>query len=711
MVADFQQYKRQIQRDLLPCNIEAEQAVLGGIILDASAFPRVKDMLEPKHFYFSNYQLLYKRIQELSSQKGVTDFLSLKSYLEDKKELDKIGGLGTLLFLNDSVVTTANVDLHASLIVQKWLQRETIAIANELISFATEYQLEDFKDWYEEQDIKQKGLLDRPSLYLGIVEKQLHRLTRSRYRESLDKDTETVKYYQLIERIKEIENTYEDIGVKRYKMMGLSKEYKISEKQLESLYMASLISDQNEPIQTLASLREKYGDDVNEWFIHGMIPKGSVTLLHALGGVGKTRLAYDMCYSMATGTPWGSEFPVTSPTRKCLLVQTDESQGDMIRTLNGRGFTDDMEVFAKTKWTFDNIAALRREIIENGIEVVVIDSLTSVNRNAIVSENDTEYARPILQLKDMAQELGVSIIMIHHSNSEGKSRGTKAIHNSVSQVLSLRFPSEGSETSCEQRLLVIDKSRFRRPTKYRLSFVFDEETYQWSWLCEGEDKDFSDEDTIKHKIVKFFESNRNVMLSAHDIADNLKLAYNSVRKALFQLSELDHLIGRKKKGRSWLHFLRWQSDRTDPNDPSDLEGGDHKEPSHDKGFKLSDPPIVKNDQTKSEEPTKITDQKITQEKETSETLTKEYHQPDHLIDPSNDHSFNSDNSLDHQRPIEYLGSDIKYLGTDPDISIRFKYCQSIEFLGVDNNGMVTLKLKNSNGKKYSELIVPSTDLA
>ncbi len=562
-----QKYIQGVLNHMEPSNINAEENILGGLLLDSQAMPRIVHVLKPEHFYVISHQLIYKRIQELYKQKGVTDFLSLKSYLEDKKELEKVGSLPKLTQLLDRIVSTVNIDKYAQLIVQKYVQRLVANLGEHLIKYAKSYQLENYAEFYDEVSIISSSILDKTSSFLSIIENDVHRITRSEYRGDLSKDAETNMADRLIERIKHIENTFTNPVHKEVKLMNLAKEYKMSQRQLERLYMTSLIANENHAIQTLKDLREQYGDNVNEWFVQGMIPKGCVTLLHSLGGVGKTRLVYDLIYAMVTGTSWGNQFPVTASTRRCLIVQTDESANDMLRSLNSRGFTDEMPIYVKTNWSFEHLADLRREIIENDINMVFIDSLTSVNKNSIVSENDTEYARPILQLRDMAQELDVSIIINHHSNSGGKSRGTKAIHNSVSQVLALKFPSEQSKSSCPDRLLIIEKSRFRKPTEYKLAFEMDEETYQWSWTCEGENVPVSPEDNMVDIIINFLAKNRNRCFSAEQIARLCKLSFNTVRKLLFKLSELDKIIGRKrskKKGTPWLHFLKWDIESSPP---------------------------------------------------------------------------------------------------------------------------------------------------
>lgn len=553
--------------NLPPQNIEAEEAILGGLLLDPQAIKRIVDFLEVEAFYVMTHQIIYSSCLELHSQGQPTDFLLIKSYLEDHGLLDQVGGLNKLTQLLDRTVSAVNIDRYAELVTQKWLQRQAIAVSNEIQQLAIGY--------IPEGKNPIKSLLEQ-------VEGKLHELTRGKYRGDINQDEATRMADKIADKIREIEHFVIDPVHKEYKLIRLAQENKMSRKALESLYVKTLLREDNDSTEIIGNFIEKYGNDCNEWFLHGLLPQGSVILLHALGGIGKTRLAYDFCFSLATGTPWGG-FPVTAASRKCLLVQTDETRGDLIRCLESRGFSDRLPVYIKSKWTVDHLASLRKDIIDNGIEVVVIDSLTTVSKSSIFSENDTEYAKPVLQLKDLAQELGITVLLIHHSNSEGKSRGTKAIHNSVSQVLSLQLPSEGSDVTCTQRLLVIEKSRFRRPTKYQLEYVVDEEDHSWRWECQGEDlKELDPHEGIKQEIVEFLSKNRNREISNRELSDALGANYNTVRRATFQLAT-DGIITRQQldtQGKPWVFYLAWEGEENTieakPFDkiPVDYKGGD-----------------------------------------------------------------------------------------------------------------------------------------
>ena len=743
-------YNNYVLDELALLNLDAEESVLGGLLLDPEAMVRVERLLKPQDFYVVSHQLIYKRMQELYAQRGVNDLLSLQSYLDTKKELEKIGGLPKLTQLANKVVSTVYIDKHAELIVEKSVQRQIRHLGNEIFNLGQNYQSESCRD--SQGNGSKNTLKDRLSLLLSNVEEKVFELTHSEYRLDLTEDVETRTADRIIERIRHIEHTFSNPAHKQIKLINLGKQYKLSEKQLDRMYYRYLLSERNEPIQSLKELREKHGDHLDEWFIQGLIPKGSVTLLHAFGGVGKTRLLYDLIYAMVTGTSWGGQFPVTAPTRRCLIIQTDESRNDMMRSLNSRGFTDDMPIFVKMNWSLENIADLRREIEEKQIDMVVMDSLTSLNQDSLFSENETDYARRILEIKDLAQELNISVIINHHSNSQGQSRGTKAIFNSVSQVLSLKFPSEKSKTSCPNRLLVIEKSRFRKPTQYKLAFEMDEETYQWSWHFEGEDSDPDEDKTLANKITDFLKENRNKMFTAKQIAKRCDIAFNTVRKLLLELAESQKLIGRvqsKKKGRPWLHFLKWETesppleknhpkqpeatiqsntskseeivledntpepqeikkklenkeeftDLTDPQtltDLTDLKEGDQLGTSQEAESPLTDPHFPKNEKISEDSEQKNQEIKISEEKVNSEKPIESVIEPNSLSDPLSDPQ-KKDQKGGSVKILNIQSQDtyVRYVGTDPELIKICALSKDIKILGkVDGQGMCFIWSEN-----------------
>ncbi len=116
-----------------PQNLEAEEAILGGILLDPNAIARVKDILKPHHFYISTHTRIYNAALKLHAIEKPTDLLMMSSYLADNRLLEAIGGKNKLASLVDRTVSAVNIEALAELVVGKWKRRElgrlgTIAI-------------------------------------------------------------------------------------------------------------------------------------------------------------------------------------------------------------------------------------------------------------------------------------------------------------------------------------------------------------------------------------------------------------------------------------------------------------------------------------------------------------------------------------------------------------------------------------------------------
>ncbi|MEQ9237878.1 DnaB-like helicase N-terminal domain-containing protein [Coleofasciculus sp. E2-BRE-01] len=117
---------------LPPQNIEAEEWILGGIMLDPEAMERVVDLLTPEAFYFSDHQEIYRAALALYREEKSTDFMAVTSWLYDHKKLDKVGGQSKIAQLIERTVSAVNIDRYAALVMDKFLRRQLIESGNEI---------------------------------------------------------------------------------------------------------------------------------------------------------------------------------------------------------------------------------------------------------------------------------------------------------------------------------------------------------------------------------------------------------------------------------------------------------------------------------------------------------------------------------------------------------------------------------------------------
>ncbi|MHC5935944.1 replicative DNA helicase [Nostoc sp.] len=127
---------------LPPQNIEAEEAILGGILLDPEAISRVSDRLLPEAFYISAHKDIYQAVVRLHAQGKATDLLSVTSWLTDHDILARIGGRNKLATLVDRTVSAVNIDALAGLVMDKYLRRRLIKAGNEIVHLGYETETE-----------------------------------------------------------------------------------------------------------------------------------------------------------------------------------------------------------------------------------------------------------------------------------------------------------------------------------------------------------------------------------------------------------------------------------------------------------------------------------------------------------------------------------------------------------------------------------------
>ena len=111
-----------------------EQAVLGAIMLEKSAMDRVTDILKPESFYSDAHQKVFSAIKSLSAKGSPIDLLTVVEELTGSGDLDAVGGVGAVVRLTNSVVSSAHVEAHARVIDSYHVRREVIRAAGELIN-------------------------------------------------------------------------------------------------------------------------------------------------------------------------------------------------------------------------------------------------------------------------------------------------------------------------------------------------------------------------------------------------------------------------------------------------------------------------------------------------------------------------------------------------------------------------------------------------
>ncbi|MCZ8517418.1 replicative DNA helicase [Paenibacillus filicis] len=117
-----------------PQNLEAELAVLGAVLLDGDALITAMERINSDDFYRPAHQLIYEAMIEIAEANEPVDLITLTARLQDKQQLEEVGGISFLSELVNAVPTAANVDYYAQIVEEKSLLRRLIRTATQIVS-------------------------------------------------------------------------------------------------------------------------------------------------------------------------------------------------------------------------------------------------------------------------------------------------------------------------------------------------------------------------------------------------------------------------------------------------------------------------------------------------------------------------------------------------------------------------------------------------
>ena len=149
------------QLKLPPQNLEAEQTVLGSILIDKNAIYRVADLLSPQDFYSSAHERIYDAILTLNGKGQPVDVMTITNFLKEKEALKDVGGSSYLAELTNMVTTASHVTHYAEIVKKNKILRELIRASAEITeeAFDSGRDLDDLMDIVEKKifDISQKS--------------------------------------------------------------------------------------------------------------------------------------------------------------------------------------------------------------------------------------------------------------------------------------------------------------------------------------------------------------------------------------------------------------------------------------------------------------------------------------------------------------------------------------------------------------------------
>ena len=118
---------------LPPQVLELEEAVLGAMMIDKKGVDEVIDILQPDAFYKEAHKHIFEAIVQLFTESQPIDLLTVSAQLRKNGKLDLSGGDFYLIQLTQKISSSAHIEFHSRIILQKYIQRSLIRISSEII--------------------------------------------------------------------------------------------------------------------------------------------------------------------------------------------------------------------------------------------------------------------------------------------------------------------------------------------------------------------------------------------------------------------------------------------------------------------------------------------------------------------------------------------------------------------------------------------------
>lgn len=365
---------------LPPQNLEAEQSVLGGMLIDNETVHRVIEILRPEDFYRPAHRLIYQAILALYESSEPSDLVTITNWLKREQKLDQVGGPAYLSLLVDQVPTTANISHYARIVYDRAILRHVIAGAGEII----------------QQGYNAKGDVDT---YLDQAEKIIFEIAQRKFNKSFTHVKDIVK-----DSFKMIEKLYE----KKESITGVPTGFTEFDKMTAGLQPSDLIIIAGRP------------------------------------SMGKTALALNMAGYAAVEAGYRVAVFSLEMSKEQLVQRLLCSEGRVDSSKLRSGFLTDSDwpkltraagALSEAQLYIDDGAAqsvlemrakCRRLEREKGLDLIVVDYLQLMRGNSKYQESrEREISDISRSLKALAKELHVPVVALSQLNRSVESRQDK----------------------------------------------------------------------------------------------------------------------------------------------------------------------------------------------------------------------------------------------------------------------------------------------
>jgi len=362
-----------------PQNMEAEQSVLGGILIENGAIHKVMEILTPDDFYRDSHKKIFNSLLDLSERDEPADLITLTHELRKIDKLDSIGGASYVASLIDSIPTAANIEYYARIVKEK-------AILRKLIEAATDIVTQSYED---RQDVE--GLLDE-------AERAIFQIAENRVRPS---------FYPIREIVKSSFKTLEKLFEKKEMITGIPSGFKSLDHYTAGFQPSDLIIVAGRPSMGKTAICLNMAQ-------YAAIEKRVPVAIFSLE-MSKEQLVLRMLCSEAQveGTRIRTGFLSESDWPKLTLAAGNLSDASI--------FIDDTPALT----ILELRAKARRLKGEHGLGLLIVDYLQLMRGRTMIENRQQEISEISRSLKALAKELNIPVIAVSQLSRRSESREDK----------------------------------------------------------------------------------------------------------------------------------------------------------------------------------------------------------------------------------------------------------------------------------------------
>ena len=363
-------------RKLPPQNMEAEQSVLGGILIENEAVNKVMEILDGEDFYRDAHRKIFNALITLSERDEPADLITLTNELRKTNQLDSVGGASYVVSLIDSVPTAANIEYYAKIVKEKAILRKLIETSTNIIT----------------QSYEDRGDVES---FLDEAERAIFEISERRVKPS---------FYSIRDIVKESFKTIERLFEKKEFVTGVPSGFKELDRLTAGFHASDLIIVAGRPSMGKTALCLNLAQ-------YAAIEKRIPVAIFSLE-MSKEQLVIRMLCSEAKveGTRLRTGFLTESDWPKLTLAAGNVSDAPI--------FIDDSAAIS----VLELRAKARRLKGEHGLGMLIIDYLQLMKGRTRVESRQQEISEISRSLKALAKELTIPVIAVSQLSRKTEER-------------------------------------------------------------------------------------------------------------------------------------------------------------------------------------------------------------------------------------------------------------------------------------------------